>query len=126
MRPAAYPALIHSSTSTGSRDPNRLRNEDPTKIGEPKANQKRTKSEPKASQKWSRTEPEIDVSAARPPQCCLISVVVVFKLMPNGQDENGTDRNIVQGHVPGGARGDDQLSARETHTGLPKEVGSPG
>ena len=115
MRPAAYPALIHSSTSTGSRDPNRLRNEDPTKIGEPKANQK-----------WSRTEPEIDVSAARPPQCCLISVVVVFKLMPNGQDENGTDRNLVQGHVPGGARGDDQLSARETHTGLPKEVGSPG
>jgi len=52
-------------------------------------------------------------------------MVVVFELMPNGQDEDGTHRNLVQGHVPGGARGDDQLSARETRTCLAKEVGSP-
>jgi len=52
-------------------------------------------------------------------------VVVVFELMPNGQDEDGTNRNLVQGHVPSGAKGDDQLSARETRTCLAKEVGSP-
>src|SRR5947209_5246485 len=45
--------------------------------------------------------------------------------MPNGQDEDGTHRNLVQGHVSGGAKGDDQLSARETRTGLAKEVRSP-
>jgi len=52
-------------------------------------------------------------------------VVVVFELMPNGQDEDDTNRNLVQDHVPGGAKGDDQLSARETRTCLAKEVGSP-
>jgi len=52
-------------------------------------------------------------------------VVVVFELMPNGQDEDGSHRNLVQGHVPGGAKGDDQLSARETRTCLAKQVGSP-
>jgi len=52
-------------------------------------------------------------------------VVVVFELMPNGQHEDGTHRNLVQGHVPGGAKGDDQLSARETRTCLAKQVGSP-
>lgn len=51
-------------------------------------------------------------------------MVIVFELMPNGQDEDGTDRNLVQGHVPAGAEGDDQLSARETRTGLAKEVRS--
>lgn len=53
-------------------------------------------------------------------------MVVVFELMPNGQDEDGTNRNLVQGHVPSGAKGDDQLSARETRTCLAKEVRSPG
>ena len=51
-------------------------------------------------------------------------MVVVFMLMPNGQDEDGADRNLVQGHVPGGAKGNDQLSAREARTCLAKEVRS--
>src|SRR5664279_4682672 len=72
-----------------------------------------------ASELLRRTSIRGEMSACR--RWRPTSVVVVFELMPNGQDEDGTDRNLVQGHVPSGAKGDDQLSAGEARTCLAKE-----